>query len=178
MLPLSYAVRNLFRVPARLFQVVLGGGVVILLLMLAAALSAGMEGVLRSSGSERNVIILGSGSEESVERSEVAASVPSQLEAAVPGLVEVLGRTAVSAEIHYNGLLTLETGENLQSLFRGVTPAALLVHPEVRLIEGQFPGPGEVMVGRLAAHKLGVAADKLRVGQEVKLAGTALRISG
>src|SRR5687768_4483992 len=134
MLPLSYAVRNLFRVPARLCQLVLGAALVIFLLMLASALSTGMDGVLRSSGSERNVIVLGSGSEESVERSEIAASVPSLIAASVPGIKTVLGRPAVSPEIHYNGLLKPEGGVARQALYRGVTPAALLVHPEVRLV--------------------------------------------
>ncbi|WP_038165184.1 ABC transporter permease [Verrucomicrobium sp. BvORR106] len=180
MLPLSYAVRNLFRVPARLLQIVLGGGLVILLLMLAAALSEGMDGVLRSSGSEKNIIVLGTGSEESVERSEIKASVPSELEAAVSGLEEVLGRVAVSPEIHYNGLLTLGDGpgDSRQALFRGVTPAALLVHPEVRLVEGTFPRAGEIMVGRLAAHRLGVGEAALKPGTQVKVGSTTLRISG
>ncbi|MFT4550722.1 MAG: putative ABC transport system permease protein, partial [Verrucomicrobiales bacterium] len=85
MLPISYAIRNLFRVPARCVQIVFGAALVILLLMLAAALSEGMDAVLRSSGSERNVILLGSGSEDSVERSEVNAAVPGLVAASVPG---------------------------------------------------------------------------------------------
>lgn len=51
--------------------------------------------------------------------------------------------------------LQTESGEKGQGLFRGVTPAALLVHPEVRLTEGNFPRAGEVMVGKLAWRKLG-----------------------
>lgn len=178
MLPLSYAVRNLFRVPARLAQLVLGAGLVILLLMLASALSAGMDSVLRSSGSGQNVMVLGSGSEESVERSEIAASVPSLLAASVPGIKSVLGRAAVSGEIHYNGLLTPEGGQARQALIRGVTPAALLVHPEVRLLEGRFPRAGEVMVGRLAARKLDLTSGELALGRTVHLGGTALQVAG
>ena len=178
MLPFSYAVRNLFRVPARLIQLVLGSGMVILLLMLASALSNGMDAVLRSSGSERNVIVLGSGSEESVERSEIAASVPSLLAASVPGIKTVLGRPAVSAEIHYNGLLKPESGTARQALIRGVTPAALLVHPEVRLISGRFPLAGEVMMGRLAAHKLDLAASELETGRQVLIGESSAQIVG
>jgi len=180
MLPLSYAVRNLFRVPTRCVQIVLGAALVIALLMLAAALSNGMDAVLRSSGSDRNVIVLGSGSEESVERSEVKANVPGLLAASVPGINTVLGRPAVSGEIHYNGFLTPPAGqgEARQALFRGVTPAALLVHPEVRLLEGRFPQPGEAMVGRLAHHKLRLADDALEIGQTIKAGDTSLTISG
>lgn len=178
MLPLSYAVRNLFRVPARLAQLVLGAALVILLLMLASALSDGMDGVLRSSGSERNVIVLGTGSEESVERSEIAASVPSLLAASVPGLKTVLGRPAVSGEIHYNGPLKPQSGVARQALIRGVTPAALLVHPEVRLVSGRFPRAGEVMVGRLAAHKLDLPGSELEVGRSVMVGETSVQIVG
>ncbi len=178
MLPLSYAVRNLFRVPTRLVQLVLGSGLVILLLMLASALSSGMEAILRSSGSGHNVIVLGAGSEESVERSEVAASVPSLLAASVPGIKTVLGRPAVSGEIHYNGLLKPETGAARQALFRGVTPAALLVHPEVRLLSGRFPRAGEVMVGRLAAHNLDLSPELLSEGRTIHIGETAARVVG
>lgn len=180
MLPLSYAVRNLFRVPARCVQIVLGAALVIALLMMASALSKGMDAVLRSSGSDRNVIVLGSGSEESVERSEIKANVPGLLAASIPGLKQVLGRAAVSGEIHYNGFLTPPSGagEPRQALFRGVSPSALIVHPEVRLIEGRFPRPGEAMVGRLAHHKLRLSKDALQVGQTIQAGDTSLTISG
>lgn len=179
MLPISYAIRNLFRVPARCVQIVLGAALVIVLLMLASALSDGMDAVLRSSGSEKNVIILGSGSEESVERSEVNAAVPSLIAASVPGIKTVLGRSAVSGEIHYNGFLTPPGGEERrQALLRGVTPAALLVHPEVSLIEGTFPRPGEAMVGRLATHKMRLSKDAFKIGETIQVDETTLTISG
>ncbi|MEZ0276471.1 MAG: ABC transporter permease [Roseimicrobium sp.] len=181
MLPLSYAVRNLFRVPARLIQLVLGAALVIFLLMMASALSNGMDGVLRSSGSEHNVIVLGSGSEESVERSEIKASVPALLAASVPGIKTVLGKPAVSGEIHYNGPLKAGTdsgSESHQALIRGVTPAALLVHPEVRLLAGRFPHAGEVMVGKLTAHKLGLAETDLAIGKTISVAESPMRIVG
>ena len=179
MLPITYAIRNLFRVPARCAQIVLGAALVILLLMLASALSDGMDAVLRSSGSDRNVIVLGSGSEDSVERSEVNAAVPGLLAASVPGIKTVLGRAAVSGEVHYNGFLTPPAGEGRrQALLRGVTPAALLVHPEVRLIEGSFPKPGEAMVGRLATHKMRLPERSLKIGDEIQIDDTKLTISG
>lgn len=179
MLPITYAIRNLFRVPARCVQIVLGAALVILLLMMAAALTDGMDAVLRSSGSDRNVILLGSGSEESVERSEVNAAVPGLVAASVPGLHSVLGRSAVSGEIHYNGFVTAPAGsERRQALLRGVTPAALLVHPEVQLIEGHFPRPGEVMIGRLATNKLRLPDDSFRLGDQVQVGDTTLRVAG
>ena len=92
----------------------------------------------------------------------------------------MLGRLAVSGEVHYNGFLTPPAGHGdpRQALFRGVTPAALLVHPEVRLLEGRFPRPGEAMVGRLAYHKLRLADDALLVGRTIMAGDTELTISG
>ena len=178
MLPLAYAVRNLFRVPARFAQIVLGSGIVVLLLMLASALSDGMDAVLRSSGSERNVVVLGTGSEESVERSEVKASVPGLLAASVKGLDGAFGQDAVSGEVHFAGMIQFPELEPRQALFRGVTPTAMLVHPEVRLLEGTFPRPGEVMVGRLASHKMRLDEGAIRVGGKLEVEDTELTISG
>ncbi len=71
MLPFTYALRNLFRDPARLFQTVGGAALVVLLLIAAVALNEGMSSVLANSGSTKNVILMGKGSEESIQRSEV-----------------------------------------------------------------------------------------------------------
>lgn len=178
MLPLSYALRNLFRDKSRLVQTVGGSALVVLLIMAAAALNGGMAGVLAASGSPRNAILIGTGSEESIQRSEVTAQLGGIAEAGVPGVVNELGVPAASTEIHYMSFLETMDGERGQGLFRGVTLRALLVHPEVRLLEGRFPGAGEVMVGRLAWRKLGVSKEKLRVGAVVKLDGAEMRVSG
>ncbi len=71
MLPITYAIRNLFRDPTRLVQTGGGSALVVVLVIAAAALNHGMNGVLEATGSKHNVILLGAGSEESVERSEV-----------------------------------------------------------------------------------------------------------
>lgn len=177
MLPLSYAIRNLMRRPGRCAQLVLGSGLVVLLLMLAAALNRGMARVLIATGSSQNVILLGAGSEESIERSEVAATVP-DIAAAIPGLRKVLGQPAVSGEVHYNGLVGLANGTTSQALLRGVTPQALWVHRRVRIIEGAFPRAGEVMVGRLAHHKLETSPDQLALGQTLRFDGAELKVVG
>jgi hypothetical protein len=59
MLPLSYALRNLFRDKSRLLQTVGGSALVVLLIMAATALNSGMAGVLSASGSPRNAILPG-----------------------------------------------------------------------------------------------------------------------
>lgn len=178
MLPFTYAVRNLFRSKARLLQTIGGSALVVLLVMAAVAVNSGMKRVLSASGSSRNVILIGAGSEESIQRSEVADRTAGIAEAGVPGISERLGVRAVSSEIHYMNYLSLADGRRGQALFRGVTPQALRVHPEVRLIEGTFPAAGELMAGALAWRKLGLPQEDLRTGAKVLLDGQEMRVSG
>lgn len=178
MLPLSYALRNLFRDKSRLLQTVGGSALVVMLVMAAAALNGGMKQVLAASGSSKNAILLGAGSEESIQRSEVSSQLSGIAEATIRGVSKVLGRPAVTPEIHYMSALGTGGGGKGQALFRGVTPSALLVHPEVRLIAGRFPQAGEVMVGKLAWRKLGIAEDGLRTGKKVLLDKSEMTVSG
>jgi putative ABC transport system permease protein len=171
-------VRNLFRSKARLLQTIGGSALVVLLVMAAVAINDGMKRVLSASGSPHNVILVGAGSEESIQRSEVADRAGGIAEAAVPGIAETLGVRAVSSEIHYMSYLDLGDGERRQAVFRGVTPQALHVHPEVRLTAGSFPTAGQLMAGRLAWRKLGLAETDLLPGRQVVLDGQPMTISG
>ncbi|MFG0276090.1 MAG: ABC transporter permease, partial [Phycisphaerales bacterium] len=53
------------------------------------------------------------------------------------------------------------------AVMRGVRPVALLVHPEVEIVEGRPPESGrdELMVGALAATRLGLPESRLAIGQ-------------
>lgn len=178
MLPFTYAVRNLFRSKSRLLQTIGGSALVVLLVMAAVAINSGMKQVLSASGSPRNVILLGAGSEESIQRSEIPETTPGIAGAAIPGISTRLGMRAVSSEIHYMSYLSLGDGRRAQAMFRGVTPEALRVHPEVRITDGRFPASGEVMAGHLAWRKLGVREDDLKPGSALVLDGQQLEISG
>jgi ABC-type lipoprotein release transport system permease subunit len=178
MLPFTYAVRNLFRDPSRLAQTVGGSALVVLLLLAAVALNEGMDRVLSSSGSPKNVILVGKGSEESIERSEVDILAESAAETSIYGIEERLGVSAVSGEIVYQAPLRTEAGQEEPSLLRGVLEKALLVHTSVQLQEGKFPGPGEVMVGYLAHRKLGVEEGELALGKKLFFGENAVTIVG
>lgn len=178
MLPFTYALRNLFRDPARLAQTVGGSALVVILLIAAVSLNQGMDSVLSASGSPQNVIILGKGSEESIERSEVHLEAESIAATAIRGLQEQLGVIAASGEIFYQAPIKTSSGKINQALLRGVLEQALQVHQSVRLLDGYFPGPGEVMVGQLAHRKLGVPAGELVPGEPVYFGKEKLMISG
>lgn len=179
MLPLSYAIRNLFREPWRFALKLLGSVLVLLLMLAAAAFNQGMRELLGSSGSERKIILLGAGSEESVERSQISLSAESIATASVRGIENRAGLPAVSGEVVYMGLVEAGApGTGAQGLIRGVTPMALEVHREVRLLEGAWPRSGEVLVGALAHHLLGVDRADLAVGRILRFEEQAFRIAG
>ncbi|MDX1680829.1 MAG: FtsX-like permease family protein [Akkermansiaceae bacterium] len=178
MLPFSYAIRNLLRSKTRLMQTIGGSALVVLLVMSAVAINQGMNRVLSASGSERNVILLGAGSEESTQRSEVKETTATIASSSIPGITEQLGVRAVSGEIHYMTYLGFPDDSRAQALIRGVTPAILHVHPEVRIVEGSFPRSGEVMAGVLAWRNLGVEQDQLKVGSTVRIDNQEMTVSG
>ncbi|NWK54264.1 FtsX-like permease family protein [Verrucomicrobiaceae bacterium N1E253] len=178
MLPFTYAVRNLFRDPGRMLQTIGGSALVVLLLVAAVALNQGMNNVLSASGAENNIILVGKGSEESMERSEVHLESETISATSIRGLDTQLGVAAVSGEIFYQAPLVTDSGVESQALLRGVFEKALLVHQSVRVIDGRFPGPGEVMVGRLSHRKLGVQTDDLKLGKSVRFEQEKLRIVG
>ena len=178
MLPFTYALRNLFRDPSRLAQTVGGSAVVVLLLIAAVALNQGMDSVLSASGSPRNVILVGKGSEESIERSEVEIGAESAAMTSINGIESKLGVVAVSGEIAYQAPITTASGIEEQALLRGVLERSLLVHTSVRVLEGHFPGPGEVMVGHLAHRKIGVDQKEFAVGKVLKFGDSEVTISG
>src|SRR5687768_5846370 len=129
LLPFEYAVRNLGRSPSRLIGTMVGAALVVLLMLAGAGFVRGIEKSLSGSGRDDNVIILGAGSEESVERSEIQASVAGQVLASVDGIRQHLGVAYVSPEIHMATVVRTakDSSEQLQVVFRGVTPAAFLV---------------------------------------------------
>lgn len=169
LLPFDYAVRNLARSPTRTAGTFIGAALVVLLLLAAGGFVRGMETSLADSGREDNVIVLGAGSEESLERSEIGQSVADQILASVPGIRHRMGVPYVSPEIHMAMLIRTDRDSEApqQAVLRGVTSAAFLVHPQVRITEGRAPRDGhdEVMVGELAHTRLGVARESLNVGR-------------
>jgi putative ABC transport system permease protein len=159
-----------------------GSTLVVLLVLASAAFVTGMRQSLHMTGSDRNVILLGAGSEESVERSEISAQTGTIVAASVPGIRTRLGVPYVSPEIH--AALTVrvdpEQPTGYLSVVRGVDSRAFLVHPQVRMIDGRPPEPGrdEIMIGSMLASKLGVTDEDLPLGATLWIDGRPWTISG
>jgi putative ABC transport system permease protein len=178
MLPFSYAIRHLLRDPVRLAQKIFGAGLVVFLILAAGSFNSGMTRVLTATGSPRNVILLGAGSEESVERSEVAVQVETQATAGIRGIASRLGQPAVSGEVQHMGLVRVSGHPEARVILRGITPAALEVHREVRLIEGRYPRSGEVIIGGLAHEAMEIPSGALAPGGTLEMEGQTFTIAG
>lgn len=182
-LPFEYAFRNLGRSGVRLAASLIGSALVVLLVLAAAGFVRGMHRTLTQPPPlHENVIILGAGSEEAIERSQIDASVATIAMASVPGLRTEAGVPFVSPEIHM--ALPLRTsGDGVtdhNAVLRGVTPVALLVHPEVEIFEGRAPEAGaeEIMVGSLAAVRMALPEERLAVGRTLHFDNRDWTITG
>ncbi|MAE52500.1 MAG: hypothetical protein CMI20_00105 [Opitutae bacterium] len=178
MIPFSHCIRNLLRRPGQSCQLIAGSCVVVLLVMTAASMNHAMKQTLGNTGDPLNTIIVGAGSEESVERSEVKQGVAEIIGSSISGIRQIMDKPSLSPEIHFNGMLSTQDGKSSQALIRGVQHVALWVHQRVRILEGRFPNPGEIMVGRLAHKKLGFNRSQLQIGQILVFNGEELIISG
>eukprot|EP00913_Durusdinium_trenchii_P006027 g5639.t1 len=167
----------------RLAASLLGAALVVLLVLASGGFVRGMQLTLAShAGLYENVMILGAGSEEGVERSQIDASIAGIASASVPGIKSRAGVVYASPEIHA-ALPVRDAADSEQSrpaVMRGVRPVALLVHPEVEITEGRPPrnGHDEMMVGSLAATRLGLPDERLAVGQSLWFDDRAWTIVG
>lgn len=164
LLPISYAARNLGRSPTRLALSVGGAGLVALLSMAGAGFAIGMNSALRASGLPSNVLLLGAGSEESVERSEISRATAGVVAASLAGIASLNGQPIASPEINValtvsiQGAPTERDSSEGTGLVRGITPNAFIVHPQARMTAGRAPeaGAGEVALGASAARAAGL----------------------
>jgi ABC-type antimicrobial peptide transport system permease subunit len=179
LLPWEYAVRNLFRRPLRSALTLGVLTVVVLLVFVLIGFVHGLDSSLQESGDPDVVLVYSLGAKENIENSVVSASLPGLLVASVDGIQQRYGVAHVSPEL-YLGIGISRPGDDSRGmgLIRGVTDAAPLVRRKVRLIEGAWPASGQVMVGRLAAAKLGFQDADLAVGRSVRIDGKDWPIAG
>ncbi len=174
LLPFDYAVRNLGRARARMALSIAGSAMVVLLILVSGGFVQGMSQALRATGGDNNVILLGAGSEESIERSEIEAAVPGVITATVQGIRTRAGVAYVSPEVHVMLPVKLasepvERPATRQVMFRGITTAAALVHDNVSLTLGRWPraGSDEIMVGRMMPTVIGVSENDVGIGERI-----------
>jgi putative ABC transport system permease protein len=179
LLPWEYATRNLFRRPLRTFLTFLGLATVILMVFVVVGFIRGLEQSLAVSGDADTAVVFGLGMGENLEYSSIDMSAGDLISASVEGIQERYGQRYVSPELYLGTEMTVQgTDESEMGLVRGVTQPAILVRQQVELESGHWPKSGEVIVGRMAATKLGASAGDLAVGNTLRFEGRDWRISG
>lgn len=165
MLPFSYVLRNVARQRARSAVTILGIAATAMLVIAMQSFARGLASAGEKAARDDVVYLLGVSAEVDLVRSVVPRGSAEVAAASAPGVLTVNGQRAASVELH----IATRSGDQI-GLLRGVTPAAYLVHPSVRVIEGREPrGPREIMVGALAATRMGRPADAMQVGKTIEL---------
>ena len=178
LLPWEYGVRNLARRPVRTALTLVALATVVMLVFVVVGFIRGLEQSLSVSGDANVVLVYSVNSEENIENSSIAARTPALLAASLDGAVKRFGITHVSPEMYLGTRVKTDgQGEGL-GLVRGVQLTASLVRRSVKLVEGKWPGDGEVIVGRLAAAKLGSSDEALAVGKRIEFEGHTWNICG
>lgn len=170
LLPLRYNFRNLGRRRLRTALTALGIGMVVFVCVLLQAFAEGLRGSLVNSASELNAILLNANADTDLTRSRVDKGAADTVTASIEGVREEYGRRMISPEVHLgtNVKLVKDSKQENLGVVRGVRDIAFRVHPQVRLLEGDICGPGrKVMVGRLAAAKLGLPPEALYPGRTI-----------
>jgi len=196
LLPFDYAVLNLARRPARTLLTGLSSALVAALLVATASFVRGLERSYEATAEPDTAILLSAASMKDVVRSSIAPAVADFVAADVKGVLRVGGIggdaggdvAAVSPEIHMASYVRLGPAQKQDAtdasdpkyaaFVRGVTTRAFLVHPAVTLTSGALPRDDEVLVGRLAAAKLGVPEAALAPGRQVRFESGTWTVAG
>jgi ABC-type antimicrobial peptide transport system permease subunit len=152
-IPFSYVARNM--VARRLTTALTAGGMGLVVYVFATVLmlAAGLHQTLVSTGQDDNVVVIRRGSQTEVQ---------SGIDRSQAGIVDSIpdiatghdGRPLVSREtVVLINLPKRSTGKPANVVIRGVTPAGLVLRPQVHIVEGRMfrPGSAEVVAGRAIA---------------------------
>ena len=174
LLPFGYVLRNILRQSTRSLVTIGGIAATTMLVIAMQSFAAGMTKAGKGSARDDVVLLLGVSSEVDLVRSVVPRGSAEVAAASVPGVLTANGQRAASVELH----IATRRGDQV-GLLRGVTPAAYLVHSRVTVVEGREPRePFELMVGGLAATRMGLPADAMQVGKVIELERREFKIVG
>ena len=171
-----YTLLNILKTPWRSIQLILGASLVFILLITADSFESSINKMLMVSGNPKNIILLGMGSEDSLERSEISPAVLSATKG-IRGLKKSFGKIAASPEVIYNASVIIN-GEENEAILRGVTKESFLVYPNLSLTKGNYPKSGEMMVSSMAHKRLNTNINNLKIGKTIEFEGQSFVISG
>lgn len=183
LLPWEYGIRNLFRRPLRTFLTFVGLTTVIILVLVVVGFIRGLENSLAVSGDAQTAILFSLGMGENLEYSSIPMKTSDLVPASIAGIQERYGVKYVSPELYLGtqiGLFEPDQDEPRETLglVRGVTRSALLVRRQLEIEEGRWPESGEIILGRLAATKLGASEEEVAIGKFIRLENRNWKIVG
>lgn len=169
-LPLRYSLRSLTARKTRSALTVLGIAIAIFVSVMMIGLSRGLIACTVGNASPENVMVLSKGA-ESMEFSAIDRTV-FHLISSTSGIRSEGGEPLASPEAFLSVFIHFpdrgDLGEK-RGVVRGVLPVAFEVHEQVRIVSGRAPGRGfEVVVGALAATKLGISREVLATGRKLQ----------
>lgn len=178
-LPWDYGVRNLFRRPARSLLTLAALSVVVLLVIVMVSFIRGLDSSLVVSGDPRVVMVHSLGASENIENSTMPGNAAGLLRASIAGIQTRAGQAYVSPELYMGTEVRLSAdAPAAMGLIRGVTPPVTLVRSLFQLVEGNWPNANEVLVGKLAATKLGAQETDIAIGSTLIIEGRSWRVAG
>jgi putative ABC transport system permease protein len=179
-LPLRYAWRNAWAHRGATAVTIFGVAISVMVYVVMGATASSLSGVAASTGDPANVIVLSKGA-GSAESSRLDTPTVNGARFAPGVLRDAGGEPLASVEllamrrIPIPGLPPDDPAAQRYMALRGVTPAALLVHPGVRIAAGRFPtASDEIAIGRLVTENLGAVG----LGSEIAIDGRPHRVVG
>ena len=152
-IPFNYIARNLSA--RKLTTILTAGGMALVVYVFATVLmlSAGLEKTLVATGRDDNVIVI-----RRASQTEVQSAVDRPSASILESLPEIAtgedGQKLVSREpVVLINLAKRSNGKPSNVVIRGVTPAGLVLRPQVHIVEGRMfrPGTSEIIAGRSIA---------------------------
>jgi putative ABC transport system permease protein len=148
-IPLQYNLRSLLVRKLSTSLTIAGVGMAVAVFLIVLELASGLRGVILGAGSDDNLIVLRKGSAN--ETSSLITTDEFQALKFLDGVRrDENGNPDASPELAVQAFLLRNDNGKDNVMVRGILPAALRVHQQVRVIAGGVLSPGvrEVMLGR------------------------------
>lgn len=174
-IPLKYNIRNLLVRKITTGLTVLGIALVVAVFLCVMSLAEGLTRVFKSSGSERNIIVLRQNSQSEIQSGVTRDQVP--LIMTLPGIErDKDGSPLASPELVVGlNLEKIEGGASIVTL-RGISEKGPILRPNFKLIEGRMfrPGLSEVIVSKGISRRF----KNCRVGDTIRFGSYQWNVVG
>lgn len=153
--------------------------IVVLLVLIVVGFIRGLDKTLTVSGDPEVAIVYSLGMGKNLEYSSIPMRTGDLVAASAAGIRQRHGKKYVSPELYLATDVALAgIDQPAMGLVRGITPTAILVRRRVEIEEGEWPKSGQVIVGRMAATKMGASNARVAAGESLTFEGRVWRISG